>query len=682
VHPYYAVQVRPLIGNSQFRNDRLPVYTNGILKLMCGIVGFTHLRKRLPAGILDSAVASITHRGPNQQGKFECEEVSLGATRLAILDIAGGDQPIYSPDRDAVIVYNGEVFNFAELRQELEGEGATFHTHCDTEVILQAFRHWGDACFARLRGMFAIAIWVQSQCRLVLARDRAGIKPLYYFEREGEVYFGSELKCIFAHPGVPRRICMAGLNCYLSLNYVPAPYTLVYGITKLLPGHLLEWKNAVCRTTSYVPSSAPLPAPASFDAACEELDDLLKQSVKEELVSDVPIGVWLSGGLDSSSILHYAASASSNPIHTFSVTFQGRSFDESRYIREVSHHYGTNHTDFDLNTDAELADAIQQIAYYSDEPSADAGAVPLWFLAKMTAQDVTVILTGEGADELFAGYLTYKANRYSEIARRCPASWRRAALAAANRLPVSDDKISFEYKLKRFLQGSLMAPEASHVYWNGTFTDEEKEQLFRYADPAPLAGVLKDLRPGSGLARFLEFDQCYYLADDILYKVDRISMAHSLEVRPPFLDDRIVDFANRLPDNYKLRGSQSKYVLRRLMQNKLPQSVLRRPKIGFDIPIHEWFRGVLRPLLLETLSEEAITSSQLFSWPYVRHLLDEHLERKANLGYHLWGLLVLFIWMKRWNIETTVGESEAARPLLAVAGEVGSLSSRLASSSS
>src|SRR5271169_3186329 len=649
---------------------------------MCGIVGFTHLRKRLPAGVLAAAVASITHRGPNQQGEFECEEVSLGATRLAILDIPGGDQPIFSADRDAVIVYNGEVFNFVELRQELEHEGSTFHTHCDTEVILQAFLHWGDECFARLRGMFAIAIWVQSQRRLILARDRMGIKPLYYFQQDSELYFGSELKCIFANPNVPRRICLPGLNCYLSLNYVPAPYTLVGGIVKLLPGHMLEWKNGECSTRSYLPARASLPPPTSIDEACEELDDLLQKSVAEELVSDVPLGVWLSGGLDSSSVLHYAAKASPNQLHTFSVTFQGRSFDESKYIREVSHHFGTNHTDFDLNTDAELADAIQQIAFYSDEPSADAGAVPLWFLAKMTAQDVTVILTGEGADELFAGYLTYKANRYSEIARRFPASWRRTALAAANHLPVSDDKISFEYKLKRFLQGSLMAPEASHVYWNGTFTDEEKEQLFRYADPAPLAGVLKDLRPGSGLERFLEFDQRYYLADDILYKVDRISMAHSLEVRPPFLDDRIVDFAGRLPDNYKLRGSQSKYVLRRLMENKLPPSVLRRPKIGFDIPIHEWFRGVLRPLLLETLSEETISSSRLFSWPYVRHLLDEHLERKANLGYHLWGLLVLFIWMERWNIETAVGEPETARPLLAVAGEVGSLSPRLASSSS
>ena len=649
---------------------------------MCGIAGFTQLRKPLPAGVLAHAVKSITHRGPNQHGMFDGDEVALGATRLSILDIAGGDQPIFSADGDAVIVYNGEVFNFVDLRQELEREGALFRTRCDTEVILQAYLHWGDACFARLRGMFAIAIWVQSQRRLVLARDRAGIKPLYYFQADGEVYFGSELKCIFAHPDVPRRVCLDGLNSYLSLNYVPAPYTLVEGIVKLLAGHLLEWKDGVCATRSYLAPKEVRPAPTSIAAACEELDDLLQKSVREELVSDVPLGIWLSGGLDSSTILHYAANASPNRIHTFGVTFQGRSFDESRYIREVSHHYGTNHTEFDLNTDTELADAIEQIAYYSDEPSADAGAVPLWFLAKMTAQEVTVILTGEGGDELFAGYLTYKANRYGELARKLPARLLRAGLSAANLLPVSDDKISFEYKVKRFLQGSLMDPGKAHLFWNGTFSDDDKQELFRYPDTRPIEGMLRDLRAGRGLDRFLEFDQRYYLADDILYKVDRISMAHSLEVRPPFLDDRIVNFANRLPDDFKLRGPESKYILRRLMRDKLPRSVLHRPKIGFDIPIHEWFRGVLRPLLLQTLTEEAVVASGLFHWPYVRRLLHDHLQRRANLGYHLWGLLVLFIWMKRWNIETAIEESTVGNPLLAVGREASSFSSLPVSSSS
>src|SRR5215472_5984673 len=242
---------------------------------MCGITGFSHLRNTLPPGVLTNAVDSITHRGPNQKARFDCNDVALGATRLAILDIAGGDQPIFSADRDAVIVYNGEVFNFVELREELEREGAIFHTHCDTEVILQAYLHWGDTCFARLRGMFAIAIWVQSQRRLVLARDRMGIKPLYYYQQDCEVYFGSELKCIFSHPDLARQVCLDGMNCYLSLNYVPSPYTLVEGIVKLLPGHMLEWKDGVCATRSYLPPREIPSAPTSIEAACEELDSLL-----------------------------------------------------------------------------------------------------------------------------------------------------------------------------------------------------------------------------------------------------------------------------------------------------------------------------------------------------------------------------------------------------------------------
>jgi asparagine synthase (glutamine-hydrolysing) len=284
-----------------------------------------------------------------------------------------------------------------------------------------------------------------------------------------------------------------------------------------------------------------------------------------------------------------------------------------------------------------------------------------------------VVLSGEGADELFAGYLTYKADRYSAAARRVPAVVRRAALGCANLLPVSDDKISFEYKLKRFLHGSLLSPEMAHVYWNGTFTEAEKCRFFRFADEGPLAEILGNMSAATGLQRYLEFDQRYYLADDILYKVDRMSMAHSLEARPPFLDPRIVDFSARLPEQFKLRGQQSKYVLRRLMQDKLPPNVLRRPKIGFDIPVHDWFRGVLRPMLLDTLSEEAVRASGLFNWHAMEQLLTDHLERKANLGYHLWGLMVLLLWMKQWNVglgSTELAQSDAVPTVL---DQVGSL---------
>ena len=313
-----------------------------------------------------------------------------------------------------------------------------------------------------------------------------------------------------------------------------------------MPGHLLEWRSDSYRVRSYVSTPSTVRPSHSIEEACEELDHLLSESVREELVADVPVGIWLSGGLDSSTILYYAAKCLSQ-LRTFSITFRGRSFDEAKYIREVSRRFGTQHSDFDLNTSADLVSAIEQIAYHSDEPSADAGAVPLWFLAKLTKKNVTVVLTGEGADELLAGYLTYEADRYRAMASAVAMSWRKAALALAMRLPVSDEKIGFEYRLKRFLQGSLLSPDMAHVFWNGTFSEDEKRQFFRFADPRSLRSVLSTMNGGSGLDRYLDFDQKYYLPDDILYKVDRMSMAHSLEVRPPFLDPRIVDFAAELP---------------------------------------------------------------------------------------------------------------------------------------
>lgn len=646
---------------------------------MCGILGYTHLSKRLPPDVLAESLASLVHRGPDHQGSFTSQHVSLGATRLRIHDLAEGDQPLHSPDRNIVVVFNGEIFNHRELRAQLEAKGYQFKTRCDTEVALNAYLCWGSSCFARFRGMFGIAIWNQAERKLILARDRAGIKPLYYYLYHGEVLFGSELKCILAHPGVPRKIDLAGLNCFLSLNYVPGPFTLVEGITKLMPGHLLEWQDGRTNIRSYVPPAERKASPKTLDEACGELDELLSQSVREQLDSDVPVGVWLSGGLDSSSVLHYASQAHKQ-LHTFSVTFQGRSFDESAYIRKVSEHFGTRHTEFDLNTDVDLVSVIENMSYYSDEPGADAGALPLWFLSQMTRQQVTVALSGEGSDELFGGYLTYKANRYRQMAQRVPRLMRRTALALANCAPVSDEKIGLEYKVKRFLKGSLLTPEVAHIFWNGTFSQEEKKKLFQYCDEEPLGSVLGNMAQGKGLQRYLDFDQRYYLPDDILYKVDRISMAHAVEVRPPFLDDRIVDFAGRLPEHFKLTGKESKIVLRRLMKNKLPEAVLQRPKVGFDIPIHDWFRTALKPLLLDTLSEEAVRRSGLFSWPSVQQLLHEHFNRKANWGYHLWGLMTLFLWMQRWNIETPGWQPSTYVQPVEVFEEAGLLSSQPVSS--
>lgn len=640
---------------------------------MCGIAGFTHKNRPAPEGRIQSAIKCITHRGPDQQGVFESADVSLGAVRLKIIDLSPlGNQPLRTDDGDITIVFNGEVYNHPEVRAELEALGHNFKSHCDTEVVLHAFAQWDTGALERLRGMFGLAIWTESQKRLVIARDRMGIKPLYFHRSGLDIYFGSELKSIFAHPEVPREMDLDGLNCYLRLNWVPAPYTLARGIEKLLPGHVLEWRNGNVTIAPYWQLKEEKQQDWTLETATAELDSRLQQAVREHLVSDVPLGVWASGGLDSSTILHYASNASSKPLNTFSVTFRGRSFDESEYIQQAAEHYGTHHTEFDLSTDIDIQTAIAAFAYYSDEPSADAGALPVWFLAKMSREHVTVALSGEGADELFGGYLTYLADDYAETARKYPAALRRAALGVMRLWPVSDDKISFEYKVKRFLRGSLMRPEEAHIYWNGTFTEEEKRAIFTAADERPMDGVLARMNTGSGLNRYMLFDQRYYLTDDILYKVDRMSMAHSLEVRPPFLDHRIVEFAASLPQEFKTHGSELKFILRHLMRDKLPKSILTRPKIGFDIPVHDWFRTILRPLLLETLSEEAVRDSKIFRWSAVEKLINDHLQRRANSGYQLWGLLTLFLWMKRWNIQTapaleagpTPAETKSRVPIL------------------
>jgi asparagine synthase (glutamine-hydrolysing) len=630
---------------------------------LCGIAGFTHVKCAAARGRIEAVTRSLTHRGPDQQGVWESPSVSLGAVRLKIIDLHGGDQPMISADGGTVLVFNGEIYNHAELRVELERAGHRFRSHCDTETVLNAFLEWDVEAFSRLRGMFGLALWTESSRRLVLARDRMGIKPLYLARRGDDLLFGSELKTILLHPEFERRVDVGGLDQYLSSNYVPGSRTLVDGIEKLAPGHWLEWRNGVVSSRAYWRIEFKPDSRIDLESAKTELDGLLRSAVREHLVSDVPLGVWSSGGLDSTTILHYAAEQWNGRLKTFSVSFRGRSFDESPYFREVSQVYGTEHHEFDLNPEVELQQAIEQLAYYSDEPSADAGALPVWFLSKMCRSDVTVALSGDGGDELFGGYNTYLADGYARRLRALPMSVRRAAANLTRFLPVSDEKIGLDYKITRMLQGAMLDPVEAHWSWNGTFSKEEKRELAGLDGRGPRLSV-----PGDGvgyLNRFLWIDQLYYLPDDILYKCDRMSMAHSLEVRPPFLDHRIVEFAARLPENLKIRGSKLKFVLRELMKDRLPQSVIHRPKEGFDIPVHHWLRTILRPLLLDTLSERNVRDSGLFSWRAIERTVNDHLERRANLGYHLWGLLILFLWLKHWNVRGSVPQMSdllASRP--------------------
>lgn len=626
----------------------------GDFRALCGIAGYTHSGRTVSPARIRTATASLTHRGPDQQDVWQSGDVSLGAVRLKIIDLDGGDQPIVSEDGGTVIVFNGEVYNFRELRDELAAKGHRFHSHCDTEVVLHAFLEWDTACFEKLRGMFAVALWQQRTKRLILARDRLGVKPLYVAQHSGELYFASELKAIFEHPEIPRRLNTTALSYYLSLNYVPTPLTLVEGIEKLPAGNFLEWHAGTARIEPYWNLRLFPSQRHTLDSAKEELDGLMRDSIRDHLISDVPLGVFASGGIDSTTILHYAAEQFSGRLKTFSVSFEGKKFDESTYFREVARTYSTDHHEFDLADGLPLADAIEHLVHYNDEPSADAGAVPMWFLSQMTRRHVTVALSGEGADEIFGGYETYFADDYAARAQAIPAGLRRAALHALRLWPVSNDKISLEYKLKRFLAGTLLPPEQAHLYWNGTFTDEEKARFYS-GSRASTSDLMRRLPPeavASGrLNRYLWLDQKFYLADDILTKCDRMSMAHSLEVRPPFLDHRIVEFAASLPEDLKIRGGTLKFILRELVRDKVPARVLTRPKQGFDIPAHLWFRTTLKPLLMDTLNENAVRNTGVFDWPGVARVIEDHLSRRANLGYHLWGLLTLFLWMRHWKID-------------------------------
>ena len=606
---------------------------------------------------------TITHRGPDQQGVYQSDGIALGAVRLQVIDLDGGEQPVRSgiegEDSQTVIVYNGEIYNFRELRCELESLGHSFRSDCDTEVALRAFLEWDTDCFARLRGMFAMAIWSERYRRLVLARDRLGIKPLYLRRIGQDLVFGSELKVLFEHPQVTRQLDRTALSDFLSLLYVPSPRTLVEGIEKLPSGHFLEWCDGVEKVTEYWKLQFRPDHSITEEDARSELDRLLRESVKEELVSDVPLGVWSSGGIDSSTLLHYAAELGASPIKTFSIAFESKSADESPYFREIAKVYGTDHHEFRFDRNSEIGPAIEDFAFYSDEPGGDAGALPVWFLSKMSRRDVTVALSGEGGDELFGGYLTYRADALARYLGIVPAVFRRAALGAAHALmPASDEKIGFEYKLKRGMEGSLLDPDEAHLFWNGAFSRVQKAAVapalagLELSDLRRLSADLPAARDIGFLNRYLLLDQHYYLQDNLLCKVDRMSMAHSLEVRPPLLDHRIVEFAARLPEKLKIDGSRQKVILKSLMRDKLPASVLQRKKAGLDIPAHEWFRGPLLPLFEDTVSEKAVRETGLFDYAAIRKLLDDHTSRRINAGYQLWALLTVFLWLKRWEIVT------------------------------
>ena len=610
---------------------------------MCGICGIATTRGTVDPARLAAMSETLVHRGPDSEGSFVDGGVGLAARRLAIIDLQTGDQPIGNEDGRIQVVQNGELYNYRELRRDLERAGHTFATDGDTEVLVHLYEEHGLDFAERLRGMFSVALWDAQRRRLVLARDRYGIKPLYYREAGGELAFASELRAL------PRgELDLDAIEAFLAFNCIPGPLTVFREIRKLPPGHVLSWQDGRLELTPYA-----RPAPVSAEDVrhvdeaelTEELRARLRDSVRAHLVADVPVGVLLSGGIDSAALTALAADESAGPVRTFSIGFEERSFDELGDARLVADRYGTRHEELVLRPDAALL--LPALAEAFDEPFADSSALPTYLVSKLAAEDVKVALSGEGGDELFGGYYTYTADllalRYGGLAR--------FARPLVERLPSSSAKASFDYKAKRFVRAAHLPPLERHHAWKEIFSAEARAELTaRHSDFDPvdlLRTRFAETKGAELLARLQDVDLGVYLVDDLLVKTDRASMAHSLEARVPFLDPIVTNFASGLPTERKVRGLRKKVLLRKAVAPLVPAPLLRRRKRGFSIPAAAWLRGELEPFARDTLSADAIRRQGFFDPGAVRRVLDDHVSGKQDLSRQLWGLLALTLWHER-----------------------------------
>lgn len=605
----------------------------------------------------------IAHRGPDGEGIVDLGPVVLGHRRLAIIDLsAAAKQPMSDVSGQYWIVFNGEIYNFLSLRQELIELGARFHSHSDTEVILEAYKHWGTDCVKRFNGMFAFALWDVQVRRLFLGRDRLGKKPLfYYLFPEGGISFASELKSLCEDVRIPRLLNPAALNHFLSLNYTLTAETMIQGVKKLPAAHFLVVEEArPPRQERYWDLAESFRNKRSFGSeaqAAEELRSLIDDSVRLRLISDVPLGVFLSGGIDSSTIV--ASMCQQHPprdVHSFSIGFKEKSYSELEEARRVADALGVNHRDqIVLPSVVEL---LPRIAHFADEPFADTSIIPMYLLAEFARRQVTVCLSGDGGDEVFAGYETYTADRIHHLMSWMPAWFTRSAGRAFDRLwPVTYDKVSFDYKVRQFLEGAAYSPLRAHYHWRTIFSEDEKRALL----PDPFHRITE----ADPYAHFVAFDQevadCHYLdrgmyvdiktwlADDILVKVDRATMAHALEARAPFLDYRVVEFAASLPVDLKMKAFQKKYILKKSQRGRLPEKVIRRPKQGFNAPVAFWLAGEMRDRFSRLISGQ--DGPILFNRAYVEHLWTEHENKVQDHSLKLLGLIGFQLWCKDYGIE-------------------------------
>ncbi len=618
---------------------------------MCGIAGYWG---KGDEQVLSQMVQSIRHRGPDAQPVFVKDDVGFAHARLSIIDLRSeANQPMFTADRSLMITFNGEIYNFISIKEALLKTGRyVFNTTSDTEVLLYAYQEYGLNMLEKVHGMFAFAIYDFNKKELVLARDRMGKKPLHYTISNGTLVFASELKAVIQHPLVKRALNINALNEYLTFDYVPTTSSIYQDIHKLEAASYLLFKDGKIADKKTYWNVSFNPVTPSFYEARVQLDSLLDSAVRDRLMSDVPLGVFLSGGLDSSTVAYYAQKNSSQKIKTFSIGFSEKSYDESDYAKLVARHLNTEHYEQRLSASDSLA-LIPEIFGKLDEPFADPSIIPTYFLSKFTRRHVTVALGGDGSDELLAGYPTFISEHYAGIMHKMPGIILRMMNGVADMLPASDQNISFDFKVKQFMKGFGLGVDYTHPLWLGSYTPADKKALFT-------PETLRTITNGNGLgcvdrylaeipqadyfSRILYVYYKTYLQDDILVKVDRASMMNSLEVRAPFLDTRVVEFLSALPHSYKIKGPNVKRLLKETVRGKIPDDIIDRPKKGFGIPVSLWLRNELKGLCEDLLSEQKIKAGGLFNSAYINRIKSEHMSGKKNHRKLLWNLIVFQLW--------------------------------------
>ena len=624
---------------------------------MCGIVGFVRNDGRaIDEALLSRMCNAIRHRGPDDDGFYVNGPVGLAMRRLAIIDLKSGQQPIHNQDRSAWIVFNGEIYNYLELREKLEKLGHTFYTNSDTEAIVHAYDQWGVDCPRHLRGMFAFAIWNEKTQELFLARDRVGKKPLLYALVNGEIIFGSEFSALLLHPEVSREIQPEALDYYLSFMCIPAPLTAYRAIRKLEPGHWLRWRKGEIETQRYWQPDFTKKLDIDEQEAGERTVEILREAVRVRLMSEVPLGAFLSGGIDSSAVVALMSQESSERVKTFSIGFEEQDFSELHHARRIAEHVGADHHEFIVRPDA--VEVLPTLVEHYGEPYADSSAVPTYYVARETRKHVTVALNGDGGDESFAGYDRYIAMGLTEKYRRVPSLLRESLIKeTVNLIPTSPIKRSRVNSAKRMLAVVSQPKVQRYMHWMSVFNEEAKQPLYsdffrEQTTGADATGVLdRWFKRANGIGildAMLLTDQMTYLPNDLLVKVDIATMAVSLEARSPFLDHHVIEFAASLPQKLKLRGLTSKYLLKKVLRKLLPSENLNRRKMGFGVPIGHWFRGKMQPFLREVVLSDKALRRGLFKPEAVRQLVELHTRGERDYSHQLWTLLMLELWFNRF----------------------------------